>query len=100
MEHKKRLITILIMIAVVICAAIFAYSVAAASSEKHERAAVRQAVISSAVQCCSIEGNYPQDISYLEENYGLQIDKSKYIIVYQAIGSNVMPEVTVLEKGK
>lgn len=100
MERKRRIVTLIAMIAVIAGAALFAYSKAVDSTGRHEKAAIKDAVISSAVQCCSIEGNYPQDLEYLKVNYGLQIDGDKYIVVYEAVGSNVMPQVTVLEKGK
>ena len=32
--------------------------------------AVRQVVIDAAVQCYALEGAYPSELSYLEENYG------------------------------
>lgn len=100
MERKRRIVTLIVIMAVIAGAAVFAYSKAVNSAERHEKAAIKNAVISSAVQCCSIEGNYPQDLEYLKTNYGLQIDEDKYIVVYEAVGSNVMPQVTVLEKGK
>ena len=70
------------------------------SKEKHEKSAINNVVVICAIQCCSIEGNYPQDLDYLNEYYGLQIDETKYIVVYKALGSNVMPQVDVLEKGE
>ncbi len=50
------------------------------------------------VQCYAIEGIYPADVSYLEENYNLTIDKSKYNIFYECFSSNIMPEYGIYEK--
>ena len=36
--------------------------------------AIRQA----SVQCYAIEGLYPPSVEYLEENYGIQIDRERY----------------------
>lgn len=47
------------------------------------------------VQCYAIEGIYPADISYLEENYNLKIDHSKYNVFYDCFSSNIMPEYEV-----
>ena len=95
-KTKKRIFLAVLLIIVIILIYPYYYN----NRGNNEKEAIEKAVISSAVQCCSIEGNYPSDIEYLKENYGLQIDEEKYIIVYQVVGSNVMPEVTVLEKGK
>lgn len=56
------------------------------------------AIIRSAVQCYAIEGFYPPDIEYLENNYGLLVDHDKYIISYSVFASNIMPEVEVFIK--
>ena len=52
----------------------------------------------SAVQCYAVEGYYPQDLDYLTDHYGLQINHDRYIVVYEAFASNLPPEVTVLQK--
>jgi hypothetical protein len=50
------------------------------------------------VQCYAIEGIYPADVSYLEENYNLTINKSKYNIFYECFSSNIMPEYGIYER--
>jgi len=54
---------------------------------------VRQAV----VNCYAVEGMYPVSLEYLQDNYGLHIDEEKYVVHYIALGSNIMPEITILE---
>ena len=61
-------------------------------------AALRNAVLRSAVQCYAVEGYYPKDLDYLTDHYGLQINHDRYIVVYEAFASNLPPEVTVLQK--
>lgn len=51
----------------------------------------------SAVACYAVEGFYPPNLEYLEEHYGIQIDKRRYIVRYTAIAENLMPDITVLE---
>jgi len=58
----------------------------------------RQAAIRTAVECYSIEGAYPTDVKYMEDNYGLTYDHSKYVIFYDAFSSNIMPQIEVYEK--
>ena len=52
----------------------------------------------SAVACYAVEGVYPPDLAYLEEHYGVQIDEKRFVVYYDAFASNMMPDITVLEK--
>ena len=36
---------------------------------------LKEAVIKGAVQCYSVEGRYPESLSYMEKHYGLEYDK-------------------------
>lgn len=56
------------------------------------------AVIRSAVQAYAIEGFYPPNIEYMENNYGLIVDHEKYVISYNIFASNIMPEVEIFLK--
>lgn len=53
----------------------------------------------AAVQCYALEGTYPQDISYLEEHYGVSVDTDRFRVDYIFIASNLMPDVTVVALG-
>ena len=61
------------------------------------RAQLEDAVRRSAVACYAAEGIYPPDLEYLEEHYGIQIDRERYTVMYEIFASNLMPDVTVLE---
>ena len=52
----------------------------------------------AAVACYAAQGAYPPDLSYIEEHWGVQIDRSRYAVFYQVEGSNLMPDITVLER--
>ena len=60
---------------------------------------LRDNIMKAAINCYAIEGFYPDDISYLEENYGLIIDDS-YNIFYEVQGSNMMPSISVNRRGR
>lgn len=51
------------------------------------------------VQCYAIEGRYPPSVEYLEDNYGVQINRDCYHVFYKGFASNVMPEITVMLAG-
>ncbi|NCB64163.1 MAG: hypothetical protein EOM52_11280 [Clostridia bacterium] len=52
----------------------------------------------AAVQCYALEGAYPAGLSYLEAHYGVAVDPKRYLVDYQFIGSNLMPDITVLPR--
>ena len=60
---------------------------------------LEESVRRSAAACYAVEGMYPPNLSYLQEHYGLRIDESRYTVYYSVFGSNMMPDITVLEIG-
>ncbi len=58
------------------------------------------AVTRSAVQCYAIEGAYPSDVKYLEENYNLVYDEKRYVIHYEFLGANLIPQMSVFYIGE
>jgi hypothetical protein len=58
---------------------------------------LEELITRAVVSCYSIEGAYPKSIDYIIERYGIQYNKSEYIIKYQFYASNLMPDITVLE---
>lgn len=57
---------------------------------------LRSAIARASVQCYAIEGRYPPSVEYLEENYGITIDRKRFHVFYEGFASNVMPEITVI----
>lgn len=49
------------------------------------------------VTCYAIEGSYPSSVEYIEENYGVQIDRTRYFVYYDMFASNIMPDIAVFE---
>lgn len=52
----------------------------------------------SVMACYASEGVFPPDIQYLKDRYGLQVDETKYAVIYSVFAENLMPEITVTEK--
>ena len=59
---------------------------------------IRETVMEQALQCYVIEGAYPQDLAYLEDNYGLTINKRDYLVMYTPFAENLPPEVKVIDR--
>ena len=60
--------------------------------------AIRSAVQRCALQCYTVEGAYPPDLKYLEDNYGLQVNEKDYYVTYDAFASNLPPTVVVTRR--
>jgi|AGTN01.1.fsa_nt_gi hypothetical protein len=56
---------------------------------------VRDTVLAYVAQCYALEGEYPPDLDYLAENYGLQLDTAHYTYHYDMYASNILPDVRV-----
>ena len=56
---------------------------------------LRKAVVS----CYAIEGRYPDSYEYIKEHYGVMVDEERYIVHYQVFASNIMPDITLVERG-
>ena len=67
------------------------------SSASEGRRILEQSVRRAMVKCYAVEGSYPDTISYIEKNYIIHIDKSKYYVDYEVFASNVLPSVNVTE---
>jgi hypothetical protein len=75
------------------------YAMAQYSGQSGERQAdsIRRIIDKALVQCYALEGGYPADIDRVSQ-YGVVLDRSKYIFHYEWFGSNLRPKVLVMEK--
>lgn len=78
----------------------FFYGIQAVSrtADKTEMGTLEQAVRRNVVQCYAAEGRYPESLEYLEKHYPLRYDKEKYFIGYEALGENIMPDITIISR--
>ena len=95
--RKTTVLVLILVIAVIIAGALAWWAVSEGSRNMKEEGmvAMQQTITSSARQCYIVEGVYPTDLSYLEENYGLQINKDDYYVTYDAFAQNLPPTVKV-----
>ena len=97
MKNNFKFISIIIIIVLIVYMYI-AVDNAQRKSNEESYNILSDAIIRSAVQCYAIEGFYPPDIGYLENNYGLLVDHNKYFVSYIVFASNIIPEVQVFLK--
>lgn len=87
--------------AIFLLVAVFFYQGILSVSEdtaKRQRESLENALSRSISYCYAMEGRYPESLDYLKENYGITYDESRFFVDYRITGSNLMPDVTILEK--
>lgn len=100
MRERKRPGLILLPVAVAAVLLLFLTGLSNLDRGRTEegRQQLEQAIRRSAAACYAAEGIYPPDVEYLKEHYGLQIDEGRYAVFYEVFASNLMPDITVLER--
>lgn len=81
-----------------IAGGIYGYSTMVDQMREQAAVGVHNAILESAKQCCAIEGAYPQSLSHLEEQYGLNVNHDDFIIAYEYYGGNIAPSVMVVPR--
>ncbi len=98
-RHRNRILPSIALFAVL---AVFSWRFLSASEKENLReegaVALQAAVERCALQCYVVEGVYPPGLSYLEEHYGLQVNRKDYYVVYDIFASNIPPDVRVLDR--
>ena len=96
---KKRRMWIALLVLLVIIAAVVLF-VALRRDDLSDKSAgaIKEAVQRCALQCYVVEGVYPPNLAYMEDNYGLQINHDDFYVTYDAFASNIPPTVIVTVK--
>ena len=94
--RRRRKIAVWAAVIVALLIVVFlAVSAAQASTREQSVISVRNSIIESAKQCCSVEGSYPPSIEHLEKHYGLIVNHNDYVISYEWLADNMLPSVVV-----
>lgn len=80
----------------IICLFYFGIQSLSATNDAEQKKSLENALLKDVVHCYAVEGIYPPSLDYIVNNYGLIYDKDKYFIDYQPIGTNILPDMTVL----
>ena len=92
---KKR--SILLILAVLL---LFSLSLTRLEQGRQEagKQQLEDALRRTAVACYASEGFYPPNVAYMVQHYGLQYNENMYRVHYEIFASNLMPEITVVER--
>ena len=63
--------------------------------QEESAGAIRETIRTAARQCYVVEGVYPPDLEYLEENYRVKINHKDFYVTYEAYAQNLPPTVKV-----
>lgn len=101
MPMKRRFNLGPVLIVPLAVAVVLMFTTALSNLREGQRSEGKQqledAVRRGAVACYAAEGIYPPTLEYLEEHYGIQVDRERYTVAYDVFASNLMPDITVLE---
>lgn len=99
-KNKKHIFSytpIVLLLLVLILFVLFANTMVRSNTAR-ERDILEHALDRSITQCYALEGMYPTELDYLEEHYGLFYNKEHFYVVYQYIGENLRPDITIIER--
>ena len=68
-------------------------------TRRRQKESLENALMRSITYCYTIEGTYPESLDYLKEHYGLVYDEDLFFVDYRVSGSNILPDITVIERG-
>lgn len=96
----RRILPAAVFLIALAAAALLFTRVVSARTDAEVLSLAEEGVRRAAVECYALEGFYPRTLDYLVENYGVTADDSRYVISYQYVASNLMPDITVLALGE
>lgn len=67
-------------------------------TKRRQKESLENAVMRDITYCYSVEGTYPESLDYLKEHYGLTYDEDLFFVDYRVSGSNILPDVTIIER--
>ncbi len=70
------------------------------STQRRQKESLENALNRNITYCYAVEGAYPESLDYLKEHYGLTYDEDRFFVDYQVIGANILPNITIIEKGE
>lgn len=98
-NRKQDILSGVFFVALIVAFVLVVNSITSGGSRQEARL-VEDAVRNAALTCYAVEGAYPEDLDYLREKYQLAYNQDHYIVSYDAFASNLMPAISVVERGK
>ncbi len=68
------------------------------SARKRQKESLENALMRSITYCYTMEGAYPESLDYLKKYYGLTYNEDLFFVDYRVSGTNILPDVTIIER--
>jgi hypothetical protein len=92
---RNALISIAVFVLIIFVFYHFIGSVSSRTVAEQEKT-LESALTRCITHCYAVEGYYPESLDYLKENYGLTYNEDLFYIDYQPLGSDIMPDTTII----
>lgn len=96
--YRKFIISVCVFLLIVL---LFYQGIESLSSGavRRQKESLENALNRSITYCYAVEGSYPESLEYLKEHYGITYDEDRFFVDYKIVGANILPDVTIIEKG-
>ena len=86
-----------IVILAVILILMFALGQAEESGRSESLRMLEEAIFRAAIHSYAVNGYFPESLEDLTANYGIFIDRSRFVVHYEVVGINLFPNIVVLD---
>ena len=96
-----NILKVIVMLAALAAAVFCLYKAAGRMGSNQEAESLKQldtSIRKAMMTCYATEGVYPPTIQYLKDNYGVQVDETRFVVFYEVFWENMMPDITVMER--
>lgn len=97
-KSRQRIIAVVVIVCACAVALVVALNAIFANAREQGAASIKNTILNAAMQCAAVEGSFPNNIAYLEEHYDLRVNHDDYVIIYEVLGSNVLPSIVVVPR--
>lgn len=97
-KAHKKIAAIVVVVCAVAVALVIALNSIFANAREQGAASIKNTILNAAMQCAAVEGSFPTNLAYLEEHYDLRVNHDDYVIIYEVLGSNVLPSIVVVSR--
>lgn len=97
-EARKRIFVCIAVVCAVLIGLVLLLNTVFSNSREQGAVSIRNTILNAAMQCAAIEGSFPTNLSYLEDNYDLRVNHDDYVVIYEVLGSNVLPSIVVIPR--
>ncbi len=97
-SYGRNLVISLLLFAAIFTGCLYGFTSVNTRLQEEQLQILQDAVTRDITRCYAEEGSYPESLNYLKKHYGLTYDEDKYFIDYQPLGTNIFPDVTIIQR--